>query len=71
MTVMSTAIRDSDVNDVARAAGLTQQQTHEFRNVAASMAMEGMPLTLEELRVGAELAAGRIDFAEYRRRLGV
>jgi hypothetical protein len=26
---------------------------------------------LEELRVGAELAAGRIDFAEYRRRLGV
>jgi hypothetical protein len=71
MTVMSTATRESDVNDVARAAGLTAEQTHEFRNVAASMAMEGMPLTLDELRIGAELAAGRIEFAEYRRRLGV
>jgi hypothetical protein len=71
MTAMSTATRDSDVNDVAREAGLTQEQTHNLRNVAASMAMEGMALTLEELRVGAELAAGRIDFAEYRRRLGV
>ena len=71
MTVMSIAVREGEVNDVARAAGLTREQTHNFRNVAASMAMEGMPLTLEELRVGAELAAGRIGFAEYRRRLGV
>ena len=71
MTVMSGAVREGEVNDVARAAGLSQEQTHNFRNVAASMAMEGMALTLEELRVGAELAAGRIDFAEYRRRLGV
>jgi len=53
MTAMSTATRESDVNDVAREAGLTQEQTHNFRNVAASMAMEGMALTLEELRVGA------------------
>lgn len=71
MTAMSSAIGESVVNDVARAAGLTQQQTHNFRNVAASSAMEGMPLTIEELRVGAEVAAGRIDFAEARRRLGV
>lgn len=55
----------------ARGAGLTREQMHNFTNVAASMAMEGMPLTLDELRVGAGLAAGRIDFAEYRRRLGV
>jgi hypothetical protein len=71
MTVMGSVVWEGEVNDVARAAGLTQEQMHNFRNVAASMAMEGMPLTLEELRVGAELAAGRIDFAEYRRRLGV
>ncbi len=52
-------------------AGLTPEQMHNFTNVFASMTMEGMPLTLDELRLGAELAAGRIDFAEYRRRLGV
>jgi hypothetical protein len=68
---MSTEVGESDVDDVAREAGLTPEQTRNFRNIAASMAMEAMPLTLEELRVGAELAAGRIDFAEYRRRLGV
>ena len=71
MTVMGSAVREGEVNDVARAAGLTREQTHGLRNIAASWAMEGMALTLEELRVGAELAAGRIDFAEYRRRLGV
>lgn len=71
MTVMSTAMRESDVNDVAREAGLTQEQTHGFRNVAASSAMEGMPMTLDELRVCAEVAAGRIDVVEARRRLGV
>ena len=70
MSAMSTATRDDDVNNVAGEAGLTHEQMHSFRNVAASMAMEGMPLTLEELRVGAEVAAGRIDFAEARRRLG-
>jgi hypothetical protein len=71
MTVMSSTVREGEVNDVARAAGLTQQQTHGLRNIAASWAMEGMALTLGELRVGAELAAGRIDFAEARRRVGV
>jgi len=38
MTVMSSSTRDSDVEDVAREAGLTQEQTQAFRNVAASMA---------------------------------
>lgn len=71
MTVMSTAIRDSDVSDVARAAGLTQEQTAQLRNIAASWAMEGMAPTVEDLRVDAELIAGRIDAAEARRRLGV
>jgi hypothetical protein len=71
MTVMSTAIRDSDVTDVARAAGLTQEQTAQLRNIAASWAMEGMAPSVEDLRVDAELIAGRIDAAEARRRLGV
>jgi hypothetical protein len=71
MTVMSTAIRDSDVDDVARAAGLTQEQTAQLRNIAASWAMEGMAPTVDDLRVDAELLAGRIDAAEARRRLGV
>lgn len=71
MTVMSTAIRDSDVTDVAREAGLTQEQTAQLRNIAASWAMEGMAPSVEDLRVDAELIAGRIDSAEARRRLGV
>ena len=71
MTVMSTAIRDSDVNDVARAAGLSEKQTAQLRNIAASWAMEGMAPTVDDLRVDAELIAGRIDAAEARRRLGV
>ena len=71
MTAMSTAIRDSDVTDVARAAGLTQEQTAQLRNIAASWAMEGMAPSVEDLRVDAELIAGRIDAAEARRRLGV
>jgi VIT1/CCC1 family predicted Fe2+/Mn2+ transporter len=68
MTVMSSAVREGEVNDVARAAGLSQAQTHNFRNVAASMAMEGMALTLEgtssaagaQLRPGARVQVRRI-----------
>jgi hypothetical protein len=70
MTVMSTS-EDLDAAAIAREAGLDERQTFEFRNGVASWAMEGQVLTVEEMRAGAELAAGRIDFAEYRRRLGV
>lgn len=74
MTIMSTTIQpatESEVDDIARAAGLTAEQVQAMRNVAASWAMENMAPTVEELRVGAELAAGRINFAEARRQLGV
>jgi hypothetical protein len=70
MTVMTTTDA-SDVDAVAREAGLTDEQTRAFRSSAASWAMEGMMPTLEELRVGAEVAAGRLTFAGARRKLGV
>ncbi len=41
------------------------------RSLAGSMEMEGMALDATELVQVRELAAGRIDFAEYRRRVGV
>jgi hypothetical protein len=56
---------------VAREVGSTEEQMWALRNVAASLQMEGMPLTLEELRVGAEVAAGRFDVTTARQRLGV
>lgn len=71
MTVMSAPIRDSDVEAVAREAGLNEEQTRTFRNSAASWAMEGMMPTREELRIGAEVAAGRLTFDDARRRLGL
>ena len=71
MTVMTSGLNDGDVDDVARAAGLTQAQTAGLRNIAASWAMEGMTLSRQELQVAAEVAAGRIEFAEARQRLGV
>lgn len=71
MILMTSGLDDSDVNDVARMAGLDQAQTDGLRNIAASWAMEGMTLAREELQVAAELAAGRIGFAEARHRLGV
>ncbi|SOD72904.1 hypothetical protein SAMN05892883_2220 [Jatrophihabitans sp. GAS493] len=74
MTVMSATTQpatESECVDIARAAGLTAEQAQAMRNVAASWAMENMAPTVEELRVGAELVAGRIDFAEARRQLGV
>jgi hypothetical protein len=70
MTVMSTN-EDLDAAAVAREAGLDELQSFNFRNAVASMTMEGQQPTVEEMRAGAELAAGRIDFAEYCRRLGV
>lgn len=71
MTTMCTATGESDVDDVARAAGLSQNQTAQLKNIAASWAMEGMTPTVEDLRLDAELLAGRIDVAEARRQLGV
>lgn len=74
MTVMSATIEpatESEVDDIAKAAGLTAEQAQAMRNVAASWAMENMAPTVAEMRVGAELVAGRIDFDEARRQLGV
>lgn len=70
MTVMTTTPA-SDIEDVARRAGLDRQQTLALRNIAASWAMEGMILTEQELQVGAEVVAGRLSFDEARRALGV
>lgn len=70
MTPMTTA-RPGDVEAVAQEAGLSDEQTRRFRSSAASWAMEGMAPTLEELQVGAEVAAGRLTFAAARRQLGV
>ena len=70
MRVM-TAGEDLDADTVGRRAGLTGDDLVRFRNGVASWAMEGQVATVEELQAGAELAAGRIDFAGYRRRLGV
>lgn len=70
MTVMTTT-QSSDAQSVAREAGLDEAQTRAFRSSAASWAMEGMMPTLDELRVGAEVAAGRLTFDEARRKLGV
>jgi len=49
---------------------LSVVQERAVRSMAASMQMEGMPLSAEDLDVARELAAGRIDFDEYVRRLG-
>jgi hypothetical protein len=68
MTIMST---DDYVDAIALEAGLTPAQTASLGSTVASWAMEGMRFSSAELRVLAELTAGRIDFAEYRRRLGV
>jgi hypothetical protein len=70
MTAMSEC-QAGDVEAVAREAGLSEEQTRQFRSSAASWAMEGMAPTLEELRVGAEVAAGRLSFDEARRQLRV
>ena len=70
MTAMA-IIGGVDVDAVAEDAGLTPEQALGLSNIAASWAMEDMAPTLEQLRECAELVAGRIDFAEYRRRLGV
>ncbi len=49
---------------------LNPEQAGALLNVAASWAMEGMNLTEAELRVGAELILGRIDFDQARRNVG-
>ena len=71
MSVMSTPLRTGEIEAVIVEANLTQEQAGRFRSDVASMAMEGMTVTITEMRAGAELVAGRIDFDEYRRRVGV
>lgn len=60
--------KQSEIDAAAREAGLTPEQTRSFVHTSVTMAKEGMTLTAAELSAGAELAAGRIDFVEYRRR---
>jgi len=50
---------------------LTAAQRRAVESAAASMQMEGMSPTAVEVEAARELAAGRIDFDEYRRRVGV
>lgn len=69
---MSTSGYDRELVDaIADEAGLTGRVRLGFTNTAASWAMEGMDLTREELRIGAEIAAGRLDVASGRQRLGI
>jgi hypothetical protein len=55
------AVAIDRIGAVARQAGLTVVQTQVFRAPSESMAADGWELTEAELRVGAELAAGRAD----------
>lgn len=55
----------------AASAGLTEEQTLQLRNIAASWAMEGMTLPDDELSQCAEIIAGRLSGDEVRRRLNV
>lgn len=57
----------AQINEAAKAAHLTPEQTRSFVHTAITLSNESMDLTAAELSAGAELAAGRIDFAEYRR----
>lgn len=50
---------------------LTATRERVVRSAASSMQMEGMPASDVEVKAARELAAGRIDFAEYRRLVGV
>lgn len=50
---------------------LTAPQERVVQSAAASMQMEGMPASEVEIHAARELAAGRIDFAEYRRLVSV
>ncbi len=56
---------------VRRYEQLTVAQQRVVDSASASMQMEGLPPVEEEVGAARELAAGRIDFAEYRRRVGV
>jgi hypothetical protein len=56
---------------VKRYEALTAAQQRAVESATASMQMEGLPPTTVEVDAALELAAGRIDFAEYRRLLGV
>lgn len=58
----------SQYEDLAAQAESAEQFVQAL---AGSMEMEGMALSAGELAEVGELAAGRIDFAEYRRRVGV
>lgn len=48
---------------------LTAGQQRAVSSAAASMQMEGLAVTEAERAAAGELAAGRIDFAEYTRRV--
>ena len=50
---------------------LTAVRERAVASAASSMDMEGMPASEVEVDAARELAAGRIDFAEYRRIVSV
>jgi hypothetical protein len=71
MVGMSIQVDELLVDVVAREAGLSQAQTLAFRNTITSWAMEGLVSTEREMRVGAEVVAGRLDFDTALRQLSV
>lgn len=50
---------------------LTGAQQRAVESATASMQMEGLAPIEVEIEAARELAAGSIDFVEYRRRVGV
>ena len=50
---------------------LTAARERAVQSAASSMDMEGMPASEVEIDAARELTAGGIDFAEYRRLVGV
>ncbi len=71
MSGMTSTEQRSDVDRIVVEEGLTAAQAQGLRDTAASWAMEGQILTLDELRGCAQIASGTITVEEYRRRFGV
>lgn len=65
---ITAASQRARIDAAAGDADLTPEQARSFLHASVTMGDQGMVLTAAELAAGAELTAGRIDFAEYRRR---
>jgi len=71
MSGMTSTEQRSDVDRIVVEEGLTAAQAQGLRDTAASWAMEGQILTLDELRACGQIANGTLTVDQARRRLGV